>query len=91
MVQYYQINNILSQQSYLDDEELLELVFKNYQKEIQELEEENKALKITVDENNLLAKDYVELEEENRLLKNEIAWLKDHTKYNGITKEEYID
>ena len=31
------------------------------------------------------------LEEENRLLKNEIAWLKDHTKYNGITKEYYID
>ena len=32
-----------------------------------------------------------ELEEENRLLKNEIAWLKDHTKYNAITEEEYID
>lgn len=32
-----------------------------------------------------------ELREENRLLKNEIAWLKDHTKYNGITKEYYID
>jgi len=32
-----------------------------------------------------------ELEEDNRLLKNEIAWLKDHTKYNGITEEYYID
>lgn len=32
-----------------------------------------------------------ELEEENRLLKNEIAWLKDHTKYNSVTEEEYID
>lgn len=32
-----------------------------------------------------------ELEKENRLLKNEIAWLKDHTKYNGITEEYYID
>lgn len=31
------------------------------------------------------------LEEENRLLKNEITWLKDHTKYNGINEEEYID
>ena len=31
------------------------------------------------------------LEEENRLLKNEIAWLKDHTKYNGITEAYYID
>ena len=32
-----------------------------------------------------------ELEEDNRLLKNEIAWLKDHTKYNSITEEYYID
>ena len=31
------------------------------------------------------------LEEENRLLKNEIAWLKGHTKYNGINEEYYID
>lgn len=34
---------------------------------------------------------YIKLKEENRLLKNEIAWLKDHTKYNGITEEYYID
>ena len=32
-----------------------------------------------------------ELEEDNRLLKNEIAWLKDHTKYNSVTEEYYID
>jgi len=31
------------------------------------------------------------LEEENRLLKNEIAWLKDHTKYNYLKDELYID
>ena len=34
---------------------------------------------------------YIKLEEENKLLKNEIAWMKDHTKYNGITEEYYID
>ena len=32
-----------------------------------------------------------ELEEENRLLKNGICWLKDHTRYNALTEETYID
>lgn len=41
-------------------------------KYIEYLEEENKALKITVDENNLLAKDYVELKEENKKLKESL-------------------
>lgn len=38
-----------------------------------ELEEENKALKITVDEDNILAKDYVELKEENWFLRWELS------------------
>lgn len=31
------------------------------------------------------------LKEENELLYNELAWMKEHTRYNWITQEEYID
>ena len=55
----------------------MEWKYKTEKAKNEELEEENKALKITVDENNLLAKDYVELKEENKKLKEELEKLKD--------------